>query len=160
MESPSNDAAWITRKTRGLDTWYFGPDLDDYRPTSIITATVLYVIDMQFYLVLALLDLYSHHCLLPKFTPEQHAIEVHDKLVDAIQGVPKAAKRKLLRTVTTAIKKMATTPPSPPQRMEDLITLEGEGPLQSVAIASIVMISTNHTNPCILQTAPCIHKRA
>ncbi len=66
----------------------------------------------------ALYDLYLQHCLLPNFTQEEHTIEVRDELVTTIKGLLTAAKRKLLRTIATAIKTMAATLPSPPQRVD------------------------------------------
>ena len=48
-------------------------------------------------------DLLPHHCLLPEFTPEQHANEVYDELVYSIHNMKPDAKANLLNNMVTVI---------------------------------------------------------
>ena len=48
-------------------------------------------------------DIFPQHCLLPEFTPNQHASEVYDELIESIQNMKKPAKTQLLKKMTKAL---------------------------------------------------------
>ena len=68
-------------------------------------------------------DLFPQHCLLPQFTPDQHAEEVHNELFESVQVMSKPAKKKLLQTMRKALDILATEEPI--QRVEPLQRSEG-----------------------------------
>ena len=76
---------------RGIDVWYCGPVLDHYR------CGYVYVPEHRSMSISSSFDLFPQHCIMPTFTPEQHAREVQHELVEAIQKLPKKSKSKLLK---------------------------------------------------------------
>ena len=92
-------------------------------------------------------DLFPQHCVLPTFTPEQHAVEVHNELTDAVHNLNKKSKKKLLTAMAAALRKLATADNNPPQRVGEVPTSEGESPAQRVDEAPPITTTTNPTAP-------------
>ena len=70
-------------------------------------------------------DLFPQHCLLPKITPKQHANEVHDELMDAIQKLEAPAKKLILTKLVAALQSLAAANvPQPIQRVAEPETEE------------------------------------
>ena len=107
----------------------------------------------------ALYDFYPQHCLLPDFSQEEHAVKVHDKLVTSFERLPTAAKQTLLQTIANALKTMAATLPTSPQRVGATPTSEGYGPIERVHNALPITMTTSPTEPHILKEAPQTHGR-
>ena len=75
---PDEQTSW---GTRGLDAWYCGPALDHYRNC------IFYVPKTRSYRISTSFDLFPQHCMLPEFTPDQHANEVHNELVESVEAM-------------------------------------------------------------------------
>ena len=73
---PDNRTSW---GQRDIDAWYCGPELDHYRNLRFYYPTT------KGYHTSASYDLFLEHCMLPEFTPTEHATEVYDELVEAIK---------------------------------------------------------------------------
>ena len=163
-ESPQQRTSW---GTRGVDAWYCGPAMDHYRNC------IFYLPTTRSYRTSASFDLFPQHCLLPSFTPDEHAVEVHNELFEAVQVMSKPAKKKLLTTMRKALDKLTNEVPI--QRVEPLQSSEGgqvessEGdPVETsegghitppVTNTPHVTTSTNPTDPRVLQTKPRSHQR-
>ena len=80
---PDNMTSW---GQRGIDVWYCGPALDHYRNLKFYCPTT------KGYQTSASYDLFPQHCLLPEFTPTEHASEVYDELVEAVHKLKGEAK--------------------------------------------------------------------
>ena len=93
------------------------------------------------------------------FTQEEHTIEVHDELVTSIEQLPTAAKQKLLGTIASALKTMAATLPSSPQRVKTIPTSEGAEQVERVQYTPPITTTNNLTEPCILKTVLQTHGR-
>ena len=65
--------------TRGIDVWYCGPSMDQYRNC------ILFIPETGSYRISGSFDLFSQHCLLPEFTPIQHTREVLAELTESVQ---------------------------------------------------------------------------
>ena len=52
---------------------------------------------------------------MPTFTPEKHANEVHKELKEAVQNLPKKARRKLLKNMATSLAELAAPGGTPQQ---------------------------------------------
>eukprot|EP00804_Cyclotella_cryptica_P022671 CCRYP_012468-RA/>CCRYP_012468-RA protein AED:0.28 eAED:0.27 QI:0/0/0/1/0/0/4/0/650 len=141
-ESPTTRTSW---GTRGLDAWYCGPAFDHYRNMKF------YVPSTKAYRVSGSYDLFPQHCVLPTFTPAQHANETLDK----------PTKRKLLKKIARALDILNTTP-------EQRVATEGDTtehpanalPIQRVIEHPTVTTSTNPTDPKELRANPRTHQRA
>ena len=146
-DQPSRDL-WGTRST---DAWYIGPALDQYRLFNwFVPETGGRRLSGSF-------DLFPQHCLLPKFTPDQHASEVYTELCDSIAVMSKPAKRKLPKKLTQTLQQTVTGGRvAPGQRVDAAPTSEGDQ-LQRVAEPSLVTTSTNPTNKRNLLAAPRTH---
>ena len=48
-------------------------------------------------------ELFPQHCIIPDFTPTQHAEAVQEELIKALKRIPKNKKRKLLEKLLTHI---------------------------------------------------------
>ena len=104
-------------------------------------------------------DLFPQHCLLPKFTPKQHANEVHDELMDAIQKLEAPAKKLILTKLTAAMQSLAaSTAPQPIQRLAEPDPEEGRS-IQRVNQSPTITTSTNPTAPRTLKAKPRTHLR-
>ena len=84
---------------------------------------------------------------MPTFTPEQHAVEVHNELTECVQSLSKKAKKKLLKAMATAIEKLTTPVIDPPQKVNVVATSEGEAAIQRLDVRPPVTTSTNPTAP-------------
>ena len=138
---------------RGMDAWYCGPSFDHYR------CCIFYVPETRSMRISGSFDLFPQHCVLPTFTPEQHEIEVHNELTDAVHNLNKKSKKKLLTAMATALRKLATADNNPPQRVGEVPTSEGESPAQRVDEAPPITTTTNPTAPRTMQVAPRTHQR-
>ena len=104
-------------------------------------------------------DLFPQHCLLPKFTPKQHANEVHDELMDAIQKLEAPAKKLILTKLAAALQSLAaSTAPQPIQRVAEPDPKE-ERSIQRVNQSPTITTSTNPTAPRTLKAKPHTHLR-
>ena len=63
-------------------------------------------------------DLFPQHCIMPTFTREEHATAVNDELQEAILGLDKKAKKRLLKAMATSMATMTATINAPPQRVD------------------------------------------
>ena len=105
-----------------------------------------------------LFDLLPQHYLLPEFTPDQHAHEVCDELIDSIQEMNPRSKSKLLNKMATTLSNIITNTHAPSnQRVDTTPTSEGEQPEQWMATAPLVTTSTNPMNKHNLQAKKHIH---
>jgi hypothetical protein len=119
-----------------------------------------YVPSTKAYRVSGSYDLFPQHCILPTFTPEQHASEVHRELFESIQTLNKSAKCKFLKKIAKALDILNTTP-------EQRVASEGETtdhpedalPLQRVVEHPTVTTSANPTDPKELRAKPRTHQR-
>ena len=93
------------------------------------------------------------------FTPEQHAVEVHNELTGAVHNLNKKSKKKLLTAMAAALRKLATADNNRPQRVGEVPTSEGESPAQRVDEAPPITTTTNPTAPRTMQVAPRTHQR-
>ena len=144
---------------RGIDAWCCGPDLDHYRNMRFyVPATKAYRTSGSF-------DLFPQHCMLPELTPDAHATEVYDELVESIQRIRKQPKKKLLSNMTKALRYLARDK-APIERVADVPHSKGtktnsEGaPVERMDNPPPITTSTNPTNPQILQTKPRTHQRS
>eukprot|EP00804_Cyclotella_cryptica_P024014 CCRYP_020050-RA/>CCRYP_020050-RA protein AED:0.24 eAED:0.19 QI:0/0/0/0.8/0.25/0/5/0/1018 len=150
-ESPTTRTSW---GNRGLDAWYCGPAFDHYCNMKF------YVPSTKAKLVSGSYDLFPQHCILPTFTPEQHASEVHRELFESIQTLTKPAKRKFLKKIAKVLDILNRTP-------EQRVTSEGETtdhptdalPIQRVVEHPAVTTSPHPTDPKDLKTNPRTHQR-
>ena len=62
---------------------------------------------------------------MPTFTRAQHATEVHNELKEAVSGLSKNAKKRLLRAMIKAVEDIREKQANPPQRVVDQPTSEG-----------------------------------
>ena len=105
-EDATARTSWVPR---GLDAWYCGPSFDHY------CCCLFYVPETRLYRTSGYFDLLPQHCILPTFSPEQHAEEVHKELQEAVQKLPNKERRKLIKTMATSLAELAT-PGGTPQR--------------------------------------------
>ena len=85
-KNPTSRDLW---GTRGTDAWYSGPASDHYRLFNwFVPKTGGLCLSGSF-------DLFPQHCLLPEFTPDQHASEVYTELCDFIDVMSTPAKTNL-----------------------------------------------------------------
>ena len=106
-----------------------------------------------------LYDLFPQHCIMPTFTREEHATAVNDELQEAILGLDKKAKKRLLKAMTTSMVTMTATINAPPQRVDGPPTSEGVPQCQRVGLAPPITTTTDPTAPTVVQTAPRTHQR-
>ena len=97
-------------------------------------------------------DLFPQHCILPTFSPEQHANEVHEELKEAVQNLPKKARQKLLKTMATSLAELAAPGGTPQQGPTTTVNTD-------VNAIPNVTTTTNSTAPNVLQEAPRTHQR-
>merc|ERR1712194_658782 len=90
---------------------------------------------------------------------EEHATAVNDELQEAILGLEKKAKKRLLKAMVTSMATMTATINAPPQRVDGAPTSEGGPQGQRVGPAPPVATTTNPTTPTVVQTAPRTHQR-
>ena len=109
--------------------------------------------------------MFPQHCLLPEFTPDEHASEVYDELVSSIKDMGKGSRSKILAKMAKALQKMSTqTGPntlegeSTTQRVNPGVDSEGDASIQRVT-APQVTTSNNLTDPRTLRTKPRTHQR-
>ena len=62
------------------------------------------------------------------FTRKQHAIAVNNELREAIIGLDKKAKKRLLKAMAILMENMAAKQDAPPQRVDEPATSEGVYP--------------------------------
>ena len=87
---------------RGLGVWYCGPARKHYRCSNFcIPETRVYRISGSF-------DLFLQHCMLPEFTQEQHADQVHQELVESISVLNDGNKKCFLARMATSLDNIAT----------------------------------------------------
>ena len=141
-EAPESRTSW---GNRGLDAWYCGPSLDHYRNSKF------YVPSTKAYRTSGSFDLFPQHCILPTFTPEQHATEVYKELFESVQKLSKPAKKKLITKIAKALETIAN-----PQTSEGEPSSEGE-PIEYVAPP--VTTTNNPTDKRELMTKPRTHQR-
>ena len=91
---------------------------------------------------------------MPTFTPEQHAVEVNKELVDCVQKLNKKSRRKLLKSMAVAIKKLTNNEQDPRR-----VTSEGDCAQQRVGAAPPVTTTTDPTAPENVYAAPRSHSR-
>ena len=150
-EDPDSRTAW---GARGTDAWYCGPSFDHYRNC------IFYVPETRSFRTSGSFDLFPQHCLLPEFTPEQHAAEVQDELHESIQRLSRPAKAKLLKQVAQSLRILATEAAEKPlQRVASTPTSEGGTAIQRVAAAPPITTTTNPTAPRTIQGKPRTHQR-
>ena len=169
---PNERTSW---GTRGLDAWYCGPSLDHYRNCNF------YVPKTKSYRISASFDLFPQHCMLPEFTPDQHANEVHNELVESVEAMTTPGRRKLIKRLNDTVKNLNSRRTSlrirQPQRVIDLSTTEGEestteggettteGDDEEEVVFNrptnvpCVTTSTNPTDPDTLRSKPRTHQR-
>eukprot|EP00804_Cyclotella_cryptica_P027023 CCRYP_013667-RA/>CCRYP_013667-RA protein AED:0.46 eAED:0.46 QI:0/0/0/1/0/0/2/0/99 len=82
-------------------------------------------------------DLFPQHCVLPTFTPEQHAYEVHRELFEPIQTLDKPTKQKFLKKIAKAVATEGDTTDHPANALR----------FQRVVEHPAVTTSTNPTDP-------------
>ena len=104
-------------------------------------------------------NLFPQHCIMPTFTREEHATSVSDELQEAILGLDKKAKKRLLKAMATSMATMTATINASPQRLDKPPTSEGVPQGQRVGPAPPVTMTTNPTAPTVVQTAPRTHQR-
>ena len=110
-----------------------------------------YVPETRSYRTSGSFDLFPQHCLLPKFTPKQHANEVHDELMEAIQKLEAPAKKLILTKLAAALQSLAAaTAPQPIQRVAEPDPEEGRS-IQRVNQSPTITTSTNPTDPRTLK---------
>ena len=102
-------------------------------------------------------NLFPRHCILPTFTREQHATEVHNELKEEVEGLSKHAKKRLLKAMTKAIEDIKERQANPPQRVVDQPTSEGGNLEQRVGPVSPVTTTNNQTAPVTIQAAHRTH---
>jgi hypothetical protein len=146
-ESPDSRTSW---GNRGLDAWYCGPSMDHYRNSRF------YVPSTKAYRTSGSFDLFPQHCILPTFTPEQHATEVYSELFEAVQKLSKPSRKKLLRKIAKALETLANQHTS-----EGATTSEGEqiseGDQRVEHEAPPVTTKNDPTNRRVLMTKPRTH---
>ena len=99
-------------------------------------------------------DLFPQHCIMPTFMREEHATAVNNELQEAILGLDKKAKKRLLKAMATSMATMTATINVPPQRVDEPPTSEDVPQGQRVEPAPPVTTTTNLMAPTIVQTAP------
>ena len=138
---------------RGLDAWCCGPAMDHYR------CSYLYIPKTGSIRISGSFDMFPQHCIMPTFTREQHATEVHNKLKEAVSGLSKNTKKKVLGAMTKTIEDITEQQANPPQRVVDQPTSEGGNLEQRVGPAPPVTTTSNPTAPARTQAAPMTHTR-
>ena len=156
-EDPDSRTSW---GPRGIDAWYCGPALDHYR------CGLFYCPATKAYRISGSYDLFPQHCMLPEFTPDEHANEVYDELLESIGAMHKKGKSTLLSKMARALRKIATnaTPTNSEgeaiiQRVDMPTTSEGADDIQRVNDAPPITTTTNPTDPRTLRTKPRTHMR-
>lgn len=130
---------------RGLDAWYCGPALDHYRNCQF------FVLTTKAYRISGSFDLFPQHCLLPTFTPEQHATEVYSELFESVQKLSKPVKKKLFYKIATALERVS----NPTSEGEQT----SEGDQQDVYVATPVTTTNNPTDRKVLFSKPRVHQQ-
>ena len=95
---PDNMTSW---RQQGIDAWYHRLELNYYRNLC------LYCPATKGYCTSALYDLFPQHCMLPEFTPTEHAIELYDELRDSIKRFKSKPRQKLLQKLAAALQNIA-----------------------------------------------------
>ena len=150
-EDPDSRISW---GARGTDAWYCDPSLDH------CPCCIFYLHKTRSYHISGSFDLFPQHCLLPKFSPEQHANEVHDELYESIHSLSRPAKSNILKKISKYLCTLATIKLDPPlQRVDISPTSEGEQSILRVGATPPVTTSTNPTALRILREKPRTHQQ-
>ena len=72
--------------------------------------------------------MFLQHCILTQFTPTQHVERVGEELVELIQALPRAKKKKWLSKIAKAIRNIDISRPPPLPRVA-APNSEGECPI-------------------------------
>jgi len=163
---PEERTSW---GTRGIDAWYCGPSFDHYRNCKF------YIPKTRTYRTSASFDLFPQHCMLPEFTPDQHAHEVHDELVESVEAMTPPGRRKLLSKLNDTIRSLNNDRRRKNRRQISTVTdlaategekdtTEGEGEEEEVVFSRptnvpTVTTSTNPTDPDTLRSKSRTHQR-
>ena len=90
--------------------------------------------------------------------PEQHSNALHDELIQSIMALKKPHKKKLLKRMSDALQKLATSQEAAPiQRVPEAETEQETVTVQRVGLAPPVTTSTNPTSRTTLQTRMRTH---
>lgn len=141
-KSPESRVSW---GTRGIDAWYCVPRLGHYRNNQFyVPATRAYRTSGSF-------ELYPQHCLLPQFTPDEHANEVHGELIKSTMNESTSQKHTTSQNgegITHHLKGIHRSPSS-----------EGGSYSQFRGWRSNPRVTTsnNPTNPRTLRSNPRTH---
>ena len=146
-KDPNSRTSW---GPRGTDAWYCGPALDHYQNCRF------YVPMTKAYRTSGSFDLFPVHCMLPTFTPTQHANKVYNELIESIQTMKKTAKSKLIQKLVKALRQISTGTMKQPTEGENA-TSEG-GKIQRVD-PPIITTTTDPTEPNHLRQQPRSHQR-
>ena len=87
LVDPTTRESW---GARGIDAWYVGPSFDHYRNC------IFFVPETMAYRITASFELFPQHCILPEFTPAEHATEVCSELVESVGKLNKRDKMNIL----------------------------------------------------------------
>ena len=88
-EDPNSRTSW---GPRGTNAWYCSPALDHYQNCQF------YVPMTKSYRIYGSFDLFPAHCMLPTFTPDQHANEVYGELIESIQAIKNQQRQSSSKT--------------------------------------------------------------
>ena len=107
--------------------------------------------------------MFPQHCILPQFTPTQHAERVGEELVESIQAFPRAKKKKWLSKIAKAIRDIDAARPPPLPRVV-APTSEGKCPISDGGYihqqpSPAVTTTNDPTDPQVLRKTPRTHLR-
>ena len=88
---------------------------------------------------------FPQHCIMPTFTPEQHATEVKNELIEAIQKLPKKTKAKIIKRLTKELVGVK-------EQQQARTTNEEDN--QRIGEIPEVTASTTPTEPTVVAMAP------
>merc|ERR1711906_17630 len=94
-------------------------------------------------------DLFPQHCIMPTFTPEQHAREVKSELIEAMQNLSTKTRTKLVKELS----KQITTIQAENRQTDNVDDRRRVGNTPEVTS------STNPTSPNTVIMAPRTHQR-
>ena len=120
-------------------------------------ASMYNVPKIMVYRINASFELFPQHCILPAFTPAEHATEVCSELVESVGKLNKQDRMQILKRMTKTLRQLATSTDGPIHRVNPAPTSEGGATIQRVTTSPPVTTSTNPTAPDTHKAAPRTH---
>ena len=157
-KAPAVRGLWALQ---GTDAWYLGPSADHYR------CNLYFVPETQAYCISRSAELFPQHCQIPNLSPSAHLKALTKELQTATEiatGTPKG--RRLIKSLTKAIKAILMPPNAEEQRVATNIVIESppsdDAPILTILQVWDALAIMQTRDPMVkhnLITTACIHRR-